>query len=654
MIKRILLLFLLTIAQAYAQNEAYHLSYQWDGEPNYTVSEASETPIMAIKDKTITEFIYDEEGKLLEYYLQHKVYWLNSDEKIEEFNKIYLPYSSDSELLVNKARAISKEGVVNELDDSKILTATDEETKRTYKYYAFEGIEKGSFIEYYYVVKKSPSYGGKRLILQGDFDKTNVSFELFAPKNLLFKFKSYNDLLPVKKDTLMKSKSHWKLEMDFLEKLEEEELSAYEALRKSLVYKLDINTANNKRDIISYSNVSQNLHNFFYSEQTKKEKTALTSFINDLAISQLTDNASKIRKIDHFIKSNFYVSEVREEAYEDINEILKNKVADEDGIIKLYVAIFTNLNIKHELVLTTDRSEFRFDKEFEASNFLTNYLIHFPKLKKFMSPTDIETRFGYPPVDLTNNYGLFMKEVNVGGFKSAVGKIKFIPSVAAVKSFDNIDITVNFNKEDLTKSNIKLRREMGGYYASYIQPYINLAEEKQRDELLDDLIKFINPNLEIIEKETYNDQASDFGTKPFIISANLKSEDFIEKAGNRYLFKVGELIGPQSELYVEKKRKLPVDNGFNRMYGRIIKVNIPDGYSFKNLDKLNIDNKYVQEGKEILIFNSSYTINENQLIINIDERYDKSIIESTLYDEYRKIINSAADFNKIVLILQPN
>ena len=53
-------------------------------------------------------------------------------------------------MVVNKARVIDTEGKVIELDKSKILTATNEETGRTYKYFAFEGVTKGSYIEYIY------------------------------------------------------------------------------------------------------------------------------------------------------------------------------------------------------------------------------------------------------------------------------------------------------------------------------------------------------------------------------------------------------------------------------------------------------------------------------------------------------------------------
>ena len=141
-------LFILT-----ANSQAFYKNYAWDKTPNYNTKDYANDNLVAVKEKITTEFFFTEDSQFVEFYLEHKTYYLNSDEAIEDYNKIYLPYDSDSELLVNKARVITPSGKVIDLDDSKILTATNDETKRTYKYFAFEGIEKGSFIEFMYVVK---------------------------------------------------------------------------------------------------------------------------------------------------------------------------------------------------------------------------------------------------------------------------------------------------------------------------------------------------------------------------------------------------------------------------------------------------------------------------------------------------------------------
>ena len=146
--KHLLLVILLVSFQiAFSQELPFFKSYDWDNNPSYKIEKQSNESMIALKEKIVTEF-YFEDNSLVEYFLEHKILWLNSDDKIEDYNKVYLPYSSSSNLEVNKARVITKEGKVINLDESKILTASDEETGKEYKYFAFEGITKGSFIEY--------------------------------------------------------------------------------------------------------------------------------------------------------------------------------------------------------------------------------------------------------------------------------------------------------------------------------------------------------------------------------------------------------------------------------------------------------------------------------------------------------------------------
>jgi hypothetical protein len=577
---------------------------------------------------------------------------LNSDAGIEAFNKIYLPFSSSSQLEVNKARVITANGKVSELKEGDILTAADEETGRQYKYFAFEGIEKGSFIEYYYVVKKYPEYQGKKISFQNSIEKSNIEFDHYSPDNLIFKFKSYNNLPPVVKDTSTIGKNHYKLRIPTLKKLENEDQSAYNALRSSLVYKLDQNLSNNTKEITSYGKVAQNIYSFYYPDFSKKTTKNLDKFILK-ATGSAKDEESLIRDLEFFIKTKVYVSEGNANDLEDLDVVMEKMVANETGLVKLYAAALRSLGIKHEIVLTSDRQELKFDKDFEANNFLTDFLIYFPKNKTYLSPKESSSRYGFPPANFTDNYGLFIKEMTVGNLTSGVGKVQYISPVGADKTFDNMVIDVNFEKEDISNINVKLDRSLNGYYAMYIQPYIQNAGEKNKNELIESFARNLNEDVEIIDKKMVNGDPKLFGLKPLQFVIDFKSDAFVEKAGNKYLFKVGELIGQQIQLYQEKERVLPLEDEFNRSYFRTININIPEGYKVVNQDDLNIDKSYEINGKELLSFNSSYKMEGNTLVIKADEHYRINIIETDIYEEYRTIINSAADFNKITLVLEP-
>lgn len=637
----------------FAQKEPVFKNYQWEENPTYSIDNNLEVPMLALKEKTVTEFYFIEENVLVEYFLEHRVLWLNSDDKIEEYNKIYLPYSSTSELLVNRARVITKEGKIVELGDSKILTAQDDETGRQYKYFAFEGIEKGSFIEYYYVVKRVPNYSGQKVNLQANFEKRNVQFDVFAPSNLMFKFKSYNGLTDLEQDTTTTEKLHWKLHLDTMPSLENEEVSAYHASKQYIIYKLDRNLANNANNITSYSTVAKNIYSYYYTEYSKSEQKLIDKFIKEAIPNTKADEETLIRNLENYIKMNYFISDGSGEEFSNLETILKQKVTNESGILNVYISAFRTLGIAHEIVLTSNRADLKFDKSFEANIFLTDYLLYFPDKQTYVSPMEIDSRYAYPPAYLTDNYGLFIKEVSVGSYKSGIGKISYIDPVKAEKTTDNMIIDVAFEAENLTNNIIKLNRSISGYYAMNIHPFINLIKQEDKDNMIESFAKSMNEDIVITDKKLVNDDPNLFGIKPLQFIVDLTSEAFVEKAGNKYLFKVGELIGTQMQMYQDKERKLPVENEFERSYFRTINVTIPEGYKVINLDDININNSYSQNGKELLSFKSFYELEGNLLKITADEHYRMNILDVPQYEDYRKVINSAADFNKIMLVLEP-
>ncbi|HBC05022.1 MAG TPA: hypothetical protein DC015_12730, partial [Aequorivita sp.] len=93
----------------FSQDNPFYKEYSWEKNPNFSVIAADSISIIGLKDKITYEFVFEDED-FWEYFLEHKAVWLNSDERIEDYNKIYLPYNSTSELLLSKARVIKPNG----------------------------------------------------------------------------------------------------------------------------------------------------------------------------------------------------------------------------------------------------------------------------------------------------------------------------------------------------------------------------------------------------------------------------------------------------------------------------------------------------------------------------------------------------------------
>ena len=642
------ILFLFITSTSFAQTVPFFKSYNWELNPKYTI-ESSDKDMIAIKDKVVTEFIFEDQN-LIEYYLEHKILWLNSDDRIEEYTKVYLPSANDASQVVINVRIIKKTGEIIVLDKSRILGSENEKTGIKFNYFSIDAIEKGSIIEYYYVAKRRPKLQGAMVDIESDYDKQTVEFDLYAPSNLSFSFKSFNLETTVKKIENITEKTHWKFSAKDVKAVNKEDKAPYNASIGFIMYKLHENTANNAI-ITSYYNVAQNLFDFYYSTYSELEKKLIHKFAKNFKFDEDLKDENKARIIDLFIKENIYISE---NDSENLTNVLKTKTANETGVIKLYIALFEKFNVTHEMVLTSNRLLLKFDKDFEATNFLQEFLFYFPASKKYLSPSKFGTRFGFPPPYFMNNFGLFITGYDINGKRKAFSEVKFIEGIPASLSSDEMLIEVNFNTKDLTKNTIALERKLNGYYAMNLHPFMNLIQPNRINEVIDQyFVQNSDKNAKVLKREFINEDPSLFGVKPFVVKFNISSEYFVEKTGDKYLFKLGDLIGPQMEMQQEKKRILPLEAEFNRSYYRTIKIHIPEGYQISNLEDIIIKNSYATKDKELFIFDSYYTLEGDVLTVTADEHYRETFVAPEIFEAYRTVINSAADFNKITLILEP-
>lgn len=655
--KKSLLLFIviqsITIISFVRAEGVKYINYDWEATPSLYKLNAKEKelPEIILKDKRAIEFAYNEEGNLQEYKLIHKIIRVNSDESIQQNNRLYIPSGVRIEFLKQKARVITPSGKIKVLSDQDIKEAVDDNTKVKYRFFAIEGIELGSEIEYYYLIKSTPSYSGTRELMQAKTPKKNLEFELISPVNLHFSTKSYNGLPEVIQDTVIKEKNVLYLRMDSLEASEEEASSAYQANLQQLVYKLNSNTANYAKDITSYGSISSSIYKTICAPADKATQKKLKKLIQSINIKYSRDEDDKIRSIEQYLKTNYVMLDSDNPKLDNLTDILDNKVASEVGMVKLFAGVFNELNIDYQLVLTCNRNNLKFDTEFESYNFLTDYLIYIPSLDAFLAPANTISCLGFVPFYLTHNHGLFIKKISLNDFETGIGKIKYIRPETSDKTYHNIIINVDFSN-NIFKPLIKLEKQMGGYYAQYYQPFYSYYTEEDKKEVTESIVKNFMQNIEIKEITVENEGKDYFGIRPFVVKSSFISNSSIEKAGNKFLFNIGDLIGQQMEMYQEEERKQEVESEFMRSYHRTINFEIPEGYKVSNLEALNIDVYTEENGERVIAFTSKYTQQGKSIKVDIDEYYKKISFPVNEYENYRKVINAAADFNKVAIFLE--
>ena len=409
--------------------------------------------------------------------------------------------------------------------------------------------------------------------------------------------------------------------------------------------------AKNIGDLTSYGSASRNIFSNLHPELSKSQQKQISKIAKELKLSSLNDDLSKIKAIENYLKSNIQVVESNYPDLAEVDFIFENKAANSTGITRLHLALLNLAEVQAEVAITTDRTDLRFDPDFEAYLFLDKYLIYFPNEETYLAPSEKYLRTPIVPSEWMHNYGLFIREVGVGDVKIPIGKVKFIDALPYDMTKDEMLVDVNFS-EDLLHPIVKMEKTSSGYSAQFFQPYFHLMDEEAVSNAKKTMVEMIHEEIEAEEVEVENIDVNDFASKPFIYRFSTKEHSFVEKAGNDYLFKLGLLIGPQMEMYQEDERKYDIESENSRYYGRSITFNIPEGYEIKNLDDLNMDFRFGEKGNENLYFTSNYKIEGNNVTVSSEEYYTQIVYPKEDFTEYQKVINAAADFNKIVLVLQ--
>jgi hypothetical protein len=630
------------------------LNYDWEKNPKPTELREDERkyPAVVVKQRTMNEIFYLENGDPVEYYLGHFRKKILTDEALEKNNKIYLPegkITTDKFTIIEKARIIKKDGKIINFNRESILEEVDEEKEATYRFFAFEGLELNDEIEYFYVYPTELRINGVYTRFQSDDYKRRVEFVNIMPNNLINSFKSYNGFPEVVLDSSYEDIRYSYANAENLLPLKPEKFAVTKPYSAAVMYYMAKNTARSG-SIDHYANVAKNWGKIINDIDFKKD--GITALVKKMKLDNSLDQQKKIRFVEDYIKKTIQVLDIsNNDNLSTLKFITSKNVANERGITKLLAAVFSYLNIPFEIVFTTSRAETIFDPDFPSPYYLDKPLIYFPDIKSYLLPMGLNFRLGYIPSQFTENYGLFIRFVDIANIKSGIGKIKFIESTPTEKNLDILKVNFTFDKLP-NSSKIVFERELHGMNANDVQTLYYLYNDETKKEVLVDQSKYFDKNFKTEKSIIENTNVEDFGNIPLKYRIEGTSAAFVEKAGNEFLFKIGELIGPQAEMYQEEERKLPVYRDENKIYRRIITINIPDGYEFDNLENLNMNLVFDHDNKKDIGFISSYKIEGNQLIVNCEEYYYKLTQPIEKYADFVKVINAAADFNKVTLVLK--
>lgn len=575
----------------------------------------------------------------------HKILKVQDDVGVKVANTLSIPMSSTSKLLKLQVRTISPNGEVKNFNIDNLVELESDQGYNIKKF-AIEGVEIGGEIEYLYCVESNlKSYG--RLYFSSPYPIQDLKVEFFTPM-IDYVVKSYNGLPAPKVE-----RKRISLASENILPLTKEGASSYRSKVKRIDYKVSYLKGQDVK--MTWKSLTTSIMSNFSSN---KGGSKVNKFLKPLNIKDL-DLESKILAIENEIKrtivhenNNFKPSvQQRINPYEDVPSILKNKISNSVGLFRLYAKCFDEMNIPYEFIMSCSRFTGEIDERFAHPMDFSKPLFYFHKIDKYIDPIDPTIRLGFPSPELGHSRALKMKEYSNGMYSESTFRFVKLPMLNIDQNLIATNTKVKLN-DDNNNTLIEFEQEFTGYRA-FNSRYAAL-KLKDGDEFHKFLINGIEDlKINNYEFENENVELSNKPETSFVVKGNLESESVVENLEDDILVHLGKLIGQQSKLYKEQNRVNDVVLAYPKKYNHRIEFEIPEGYSCQNVENLkkilSFENR---KGEKHLFFELKYTLENNNLIIELEEIYDTIFIDKDNYDDYRSVVNAAADFNAFTLVLE--
>jgi hypothetical protein len=603
--------------------------------------------IVYVKDsKTLTVFASEND----EVYIAttyHQITHINDEKGIEMVNTFVVPTPYNGSIIELEARTIKANNKVVEIKNESVKINKDEYDKEQY-HIAYEDLNIGDEVEIYYTeVRPFKAFGS--VIMQVGIACMEGKFEMVVPKSLEYKFKGYNGFSEFKESINEETGyKHYVTIENNIPAIDEEKYAYVQPNLMRVEYKMS-KTPESPALLNTWNDYAKNTYSNV-TETTTEENKAVDKFISTLNIPKSATEREKIILLEAKIKKDFvYNDDLYQDEFRNLAKVIQDKTSGEIGIVRLYVAVLSKLGIAFEIAVGANKFEYPLDKDFENWYRPTEFLIYITSQKQYLMPTYTTSRFPNIPYQLRNTAVLTFQNIKVGNLTSATAKFRNIEREDAKFSqhatFANIQLDVA-----QLQNNVQMKNTFTGYSAYGIREAFVYSKKENIKEIVGELSYLINNPDELVEYSYKNEALDNYVENiPLEVNATIKNDVLLEKAGNDILFKIGDVIGPQEQMYQEKARIFDIAMPFAHELNREITLEIPDGYHVENLKDLNI--KVIDDTKQ-LGFVSSYTIENNKLKVLINEYYNISDYPKDKIEQFRAVINAAADFNKITLILK--
>lgn len=637
------LIFTLSIYSINIFSQTY-LDLAWSDEITEIKSDYN-TPLIGLFSKHYIEYYESKFSDEIFIYETHHFKSIINNNIDEINNEIIIPKLNILEVSDVKAKIISNESI--KLYDFQSIKSFKDDSLSNDNFIVYElpEIKQNDIIEVMYTVKKNYNFNGSKNI-QESYPILSADFILIQD-NLTSNIKVYNAKNYKIKDTLISGKNAKFINFSKIKESINEQYATPIANKLKVSYQCYSEQDNSTQNEY-WGNLVTNVSELFFPKSINKKAEELLKEIKNGYVTIPWNELKIANSIDTYIKKNFIISDKKDQKLNNIDHILEQKESNDFSIIQVYTQLLKLAEIEYEIAISCNRFYLKFDPDFFDPNQLREFLIYIPKSNVYISPNRIEYRATEAPDDLTGNYAMFIDK-NLDYYFSEI--------ILENKGFSEInkDIKINISR-NLKKSIINEKRYFTGYWGILNRNYVFLSENEKTDFLIDYFtISGLNDKKIIKYKINNYDIDYNFKNEPLEITSKLETKDLISRVMGKILLNVGKVIGLQSNLFKEVERVNPIEINFPNEYSYEIEFLIPKGYKVLTIDNLIKDRKYISvDGNVTAQFKSSANIVNNKLTIKISEYYKSFKYEKNRYNEFRDVINTAAEFYESNIELEKN
>ncbi len=302
-----------------------------------------------------------------------------------------------------------------------------------------------------------------------------------------------------------------------------------------------------------------------------------------------------------------------------------------------------------------NRAQSRLDPLFANPTDITDLLFYFKNVDRYVDPGATYKRAGAAPDFIAGSTGIFCNyQINGNSVKVTDVSNQYIQPLSVTLNNQGVTATVRFKGETISPE-VSQETFWQGYRGATNRAFYNGVADDRKAEFLKSVVQSDIEKSEVI-KQDVEGQDINLSSDPaayFKVKSVYTASSLMEQAGGDYLFSVGKLIGRQNNLYQETTRQLDIEFPTISNYNHVITIEIPSQYIISGLEALKISNSLKNGAEEVMGFHSDYALEGNKIIIKVNEVYKVLNLPKERYEEFRKVVNSAADFNKVVLVLTP-